>query len=123
MTTPPGERRRSAPSALAPAHTSRQFDPQGKAALFEATVQAPPDQLRPGTRLQGRQALYSTGPRHAGTVIVECSDCGVRTRTSLLTLGFRFLPLTAWLPARRFPHFMHCPGCGRHTWCRIGWNE
>jgi hypothetical protein len=101
----------------------RPIDPQGKQALFDAPVQAPPDQLAPGQRREGKQALYSTGPREVGTVIVECGTCEVRTRTGMLSLGVRMLPFTAWLPARRHPHFMRCPACGAMTWCRIGWTE
>ena len=103
--------------------TPRHIDPQGKQALFDAPVQAPPDQLSPGRGRQGRHALYSSGPRQVGTVIVECDSCEVRTRTSLVSLGIRMLPFTAWLPARRHAHFMRCPACGRMTWCRIGWME
>jgi hypothetical protein len=104
---------------------SRRMDPQGKQALFDAPVQAPPDQVRPahGHRREGKHALYSTGPREVGTVIVECGACEVRTRTSLVNLGIRMLPFTAWLPARRHGHFMRCPACGSMTWCRIGWTE
>jgi hypothetical protein len=103
--------------------SGRRLDPQGKQALFDAPVQAPPDQLSGGARSEGRHALYSTGPRQAGTVVVECRSCDVRSRTSLVTLGLRFLPFTAWLPARRHAHFMRCPACGQMTWCRIGWTD
>jgi hypothetical protein len=103
--------------------TSRRLDPQGKQALFDAPVQAPPDHLSPGTGRDGRHALYSTGPREAGTVVVSCKSCGARSRTSLVDLGLRFLPFTAWLPARRYPHLMRCPACRHRTWCRIGWTD
>jgi hypothetical protein len=104
---------------------SRRIDPQGKQALFDAPVQAPPDQLSPsrGARRDGKNALYSTGPRQVGTVIVECRSCEVRTRTRLLDVGLRMVPFTAWLPARRHAHYMRCPACGQMTWCRIGWTE
>lgn len=101
----------------------RRIDPLGKQALFDAPVQAPPDQLAPGPPAVGRHALFSSGPRQAGTVVVECSSCEVRTRTTLVSLGLQLLPFTAWLPARRHPHLMRCPACRRRTWCRIGWTE
>lgn len=100
----------------------RHLDPQGKQALFDAPVQSAPDQLS-GHGNRGRRALYSSGPREVGTVVVECATCQVRTRTTLVNLGLRMLPFTAWLPARRHNHFMRCPACGAMTWCRIGWTE
>jgi hypothetical protein len=103
----------------------RRIDPQGKQALFDAPVQAPPEQLSPsrGPRPEGKNALYSTGPRQVGTVVVECGTCQARSRTRLLDVGLRMLPFTAWLPARRHAHFLRCPACGHMTWCRIGWTE
>jgi hypothetical protein len=101
----------------------RHLDPQGKQALFDPRVRAAPDQLTAGNRKEGKQALYSTGPRQNGTVVVECSQCQVRIRSNLLDLGLRLLPFTAWLPGLRHSHFMRCPSCGRYTWCRIGWTE
>lgn len=108
------------PSAAAAA---RRLDPQGKQALFDAPVQAPPEQLKPGIHPEGKHALYSSGPRQVGTVIVECGTCEVRSRTTLLTLGIRCLPFTAWLPGRKHAHFLRCPACDQMTWCRIGWTE
>lgn len=103
--------------------TTRRVDPAGRHALFSAPVQAAPDQLGPGNQKEGRAALFSTGPRQVGTVIVECSSCGTRTRSTLVDLGVRLLSISAWLPGRRHSHWMRCPGCDRHTWCRIGWTE
>lgn len=100
----------------------RRVDPQGKQALFSAPVTAPPDQLTPGSGSAGRDALFSTGPARAGTVVVECSACLARTRVSLLDLGVRMLSISAWLPVRRHPHWLRCPACAQHTWCRIAWN-
>jgi len=98
------------------------LDPTGKHALFETPVQAPPDHLHGGVR-DGRHALYSAAARRPGTVIVDCSECGARSRESLLELGLGFLPFTAWLPGRRHGHLMRCPSCGGRHWCRIGWTE
>ncbi len=115
---PAGGPKRRAPKASG-------IDPAGKAALFSTPVQAARDQLGPGNQKEGKHALYSTGPRQTGTVIVECGTCGVRTRSTLLDLGVRLASVSFWLPVprRRFTHWMRCPGCHSHTWCRIGWTE
>jgi hypothetical protein len=102
---------------------ARTVDPTGKHALFTSPVRAAPDQLTPGNQKEGRDALFSTGPRQAGTVIVTCSTCRVRTRSSLVDLGVRLLSISMWIPGRRYNHWMRCPACAQHTWCRIGWNE
>jgi len=102
---------------------ARRVDPSGKQALFSSPVRAAPDQLATGNQKSGKAALYSTGPRQTGTVIIECSACGTRSRSSLLDLGIRLASISAWLPGRRHSHWMRCPGCDGHTWCRIGWTE
>lgn len=100
------------------------LDPQGKRALFEAPVAADRSQLlAPGATPEGKAALFSTGPRRSGTVLVDCGDCGARSRVSLLDVGVRLASLSVWLPARRRGHWMQCPACSKRTWCRIGWNE
>jgi hypothetical protein len=102
---------------------ARRVDPSGKHALFSTPPQAARDQLGPGNQKEGRDALFSTGPRQTGTVIIECSACKVRTRSTLLDLGVRLVSISAWLPTRRHSHWMRCPACHTHTWCHIGWNE
>lgn len=114
----------SDPSRAAEARRSvRRVDPAGRQALFSAPVQAAPDQLGPGNQKEGRAALFSTGPRQPGTVIIECSACGTRSRSTLVDLGVRLLSISVWLPTRRHSHWMRCPGCHTHTWCRIAWTE
>jgi hypothetical protein len=98
-------------------------DPTGKHALFTAPVRAAPDQLGPGNQKEGREALFSTGPRQSGTVLIECSSCRARARSTLVDLGIRLLSISLWLPGRRYSHWMRCPTCHAHTWCRIGWTE
>jgi len=105
----------------APPH--RRIDPLGKNALFTAPVTAAPDQLQAGRGKEGRSALFSIGPKRAGTVVITCDACGVRSRVGLLDLGVRFASMSAWLPGRSHPHWMRCPTCHHHTWCQIGWNE
>jgi hypothetical protein len=102
---------------------SRSLDPQGKRALFEAPVAAAPDTLTPGNQKEGKDALYSSGPRQVGTVLLDCASCQARSRTSLVDLGLRFLSISVWLPGRRHSHWMRCPACHQHTWCRVGWTE
>jgi len=99
------------------------IDPNGKHALFSSPVKAAPDQIGPGNQKEGKHALYSTGPRQTGTVIVDCRACGVRTRSTLLDLGVRMASISLWIPGRKHSHWMRCPACHNHTWCRIGWTE
>ena len=109
-----------------PSSTSRRrrrTDPTGVQSLFTAPVAAPRDQLAPGSRDDGRTALYSTGPRQTGTVVIECSGCTVRTRVSLLDLGIRLASISVWLPVRRHSHWLRCPSCHTHTWCHVGWTD
>lgn len=107
-------RGRSRPHAL---------DPTGKRALFESPVVAAPDTLRGGDR-DGRTALFSTGPRIAGTVMVECSRCESRTRVGLGSLAVRLASFSLYLPLvkRSHPHRIKCPGCHETSWCRIRWS-
>lgn len=99
------------------------LDPQGKRALFEAPVAAAPDMLRPGQERHGRDALFSTGPRQFGTVVVDCASCNVRSRTSIANVGLRLFTGSAWIPGRSHSHWMRCPVCERRTWCSVGWTD
>ena len=101
----------------------RAVDPSERHALFSAPVDSARDQLGPGNQKEGRHALYSTGPRQTGTVIVECSACDGRSRSTLVDLGVRLISISVWLPGRRHSHWMRCPSCHQHAWCRIGWTE
>jgi hypothetical protein len=101
----------------------RSLDPQGRRALFETPVSAARDTIRSGNPREGKDALYSTGPRQPGTVVVTCSRCEARTRINLTDLGLRILAGSAWIPGRRNGHWMRCPSCGTRTWCSIGWQE
>lgn len=101
----------------------RSFDPQGRRALFETPVSAARDTIRAGRPREGRDALFSTGPRQAGTVVVTCSACEARTRINLTDLGLRFISGSVWIPGRRDGHWMKCPSCARRTWCAIGWQD
>jgi hypothetical protein len=100
---------------------ARRTDPLGKESLFTAPVAASADQLASGDASEGRAALFSTGPRRPGTVVVTCEGCSARSRVSLVDLGLRFATGSAWWPLRRHAHWMRCPSCGRRTWCAIDW--
>lgn len=99
------------------------LDPQGRRALFDTPVSAARDAIRSGPARDGRDALFSTGPRQVGTVVVTCSGCQSRSRINLTDLGLRWLSGTVWLPGRRDGHWMRCPSCNHRTWCRIGWQD
>jgi hypothetical protein len=101
---------------------ARKVDPAGKHALFSAPPMAAPDQLSPGNRKDGRHAFYSTGPRQVGTVVITCASCRSRSRINLTDLTVRLLSISLWIPKRSHPHWMRCPSCERHQWCRIDWN-
>lgn len=107
--------------------TERLVDPTGKRALFSgagpAGEQAPAGPVQP-SGAEGRAALFSTPPRKAGTVVIECSECKVRSRESLVGLGVRLATGSAWVPLLgRYQHWVRCPACGKRRWCRIGWLE
>ena len=94
-----------------------------RAENFETPVSAARDTIRSGTPRDGKDALYSTGPRQSGTVVVSCTKCKARTRINLTDLGLRWLGGTVWIPGRKNGHWMRCPACGARTWCSIGWQE
>ena len=101
----------------------RSLDPQGRRALFETPVAAARDTIRSGTPRDGKDALFSTGPRQKGTVIVSCSDCRARPRINLSDLGLRWMSGMVWFPGRRNSHWMRCPSCQKRTWCAVGWQD
>ena len=95
----------------------RSLDPQGSRALFETPVSAARDTIRSGKPADGKDALYSTGPRQAGTVIVDCSACEARSRINLTDLAMRWVGGSIWVPGRKNSHWMRCPSCTKRTWC------
>jgi hypothetical protein len=90
-------------------------DPQGKRALFGA----PAGHDQPGG--EGKDALYSSATRRPGTLVVECSSCGGRSRVSYVDFVRRQLPVTLWFPWQRHSRLMTCPACGRRTWLAAHW--
>ena len=96
-------------------------DPLGKKALFSPPPTPPPDNTEPERPAEGKAALYSAGPRHRGTVVVECSRCLNHTRMSTVELGVRIAFLSLWVPGKRYSRWLQCPVCERRTWCRVHW--
>lgn len=115
--------RSTAPGDASRTGRRRSLDPQGRRALFETPVSAAHDTVRSGAPTEGRQALFSSGPRRAGTVMVTCSQCQARSRIGLSDLGLRWLSGSVWVPGRRNGHWMRCPSCNQRTWCGIGWQS
>jgi hypothetical protein len=103
--------------------TERLIDPTGKRALFSSPGDDDEQTAEPRQRAEGRAALFSTPRRSPGTVVIECSDCKVRSRESLIGLGRRLATGSLWLPLGRHQHWVRCPSCGQRRWCRIGWFE
>jgi len=105
---------------------SARLDPEGKRALFETPPIEIDDPLRDDPLLdhherEGHEALYSAGPREAGTTVVTCSVCDVRTRVSVVETVVRILSLSLWDPRRSHTRWMQCPSCQSRTWCKVEW--
>jgi len=100
-------------------------DPTGKRALFGSPGAARANGSSQTASSNGRAALFSSGPKRPGTVIVECSGCTARSRVSLIQLAMLLLVGSVWLPLAhgRFSRWMLCPACNTRQWCRTGWNE
>jgi hypothetical protein len=97
-------------------------DPLGKRALF--SVVAPPRTANgPNTQTMRKEALFSASEdgRRLGTLVVECSACGARTRLGWGEFAWRHLPVWLWFPWLRYSQWMSCPACERRTWLGVGW--
>jgi len=105
---------------------SARTDPDGKRALFEVPPIEIDDPLRDDPLLdhherEGHEALYSAGPREAGTTVITCSVCDVRTRVSLVETVVRIMSISIWAPRRAYSRWMQCPSCQTRTWCKVEW--
>jgi hypothetical protein len=74
-------------------------DPQGKRALFETPPIEIDDPLADDPLLnhhgaEGHEALYSAGSREAGTAVLTCSACKVRSRISVIETVVRILSIS-----------------------------
>lgn len=80
-----------------------------------------PAEAATGAAGQGRQALFSAGPRRQGTaaVGVRCSRCGAATGLDARTAVRAAWPLVLVAPWRREPVFARCPACRRRSWLAV----
>ena len=107
--------------------TPRSHDPLGKAALFSDTAPestAPPVAPSDGEG-RGASHLFSRAEARSGTLVVDCSSCGRRTRISYAEFAALHVPVWLWIPAplRTHRHWLRCPACRKHTWLRARWLE
>jgi hypothetical protein len=100
-------------------------DPLGKRALFSVVEpdDAPRARSATATATITKESLFSAseGARRFGTVVVECSACGARTRLGWSEFAWRHLPVWLWLPWLRHSQYMSCPACERRTWLGVAW--
>jgi phage terminase large subunit GpA-like protein len=96
-------------------------DPLGKRALF--SVSDPPRAAPAATATISKQSLFSASEdaRRFGTVVVQCSACGARSRLGWPEFAWRHLPFWLWVPWQRYSRFMACPACDRRTWLSVSW--
>ena len=96
-------------------------DPMGKRALF--SVAGAPRPNGPATATISKESLFSASEdtRRPGTVVVECSGCGARSRLNWGEFVRRHLPFWLWLPWLRYSQYMACPACERRTWLGVSW--
>jgi hypothetical protein len=83
---------------------------------------APPNPSRTAAPLS-KQSLFSASEdaRRFGTVVVQCSACGARSRLGWAEFAWRHLPFWLWVPWQRFSRFMACPACDRRAWLSVSW--
>ena len=104
-------------------------DPLGKAALFsDGTLPPAEPTLSPAsTEERGRGAahLFSQSEARSGTLVVDCSGCGRRTRVTYAEFAALHVPVWLWIPSpmRTHRHWLRCPACARFTWLRARWLE
>jgi hypothetical protein len=97
-------------------------DPLGKRALFSVAEPARAATGAPGGTMT-KEALFSASEdgRRLGTLVVECSSCGARSRLTWAEFAWRHLPVWLWLPWMRYSRYMSCPACERRTWLSVAW--
>jgi len=105
---------------------TRRDDPMGKRALFETPPVQPEDRVSDDPLVdapapEGRQALFSVGPHRPGTAVIDCSNCGVRSRVSIIEAAVRIMAISLWIPGLSYNRWLQCPNCQQRTWCRIHW--
>ena len=108
--------------------TPRTRDPLGKAALFTAAPSASgaaPATTPTDDEGRGATQLFSRTEARPGTVLLDCSSCGRRTRVTYAEFAALHFPVWAWVPSptRSHRHWLRCPACRRFAWLRAGWLE
>jgi hypothetical protein len=104
-------------------------DPSGKRAIFSASSEDSAPGSPPGVaatpEIDRPERPVSNDPARPGTLVVECSSCGERTRVTYFDFALLNLPLGFYvpIPGRRFKHRMTCPACSRWTWVGARWLE
>ena len=98
-------------------------DPLGKRALFSAP-ESPRAANGAPTGTMRKESLFTASEegRRLGTVVVECSSCGARTRLNWAEFAWRHLPVWLWVPWLRYSRFISCPACDRRTWLAVNWS-
>ena len=122
---PPGTRS-SGFTRLHDPKARRTRDPLGKAALFTEVPPTPESTFaQPEAEGRGATQLFSRAAARPGTLVVDCSGCGRRTRVSYAEFAALHLPVWLWVPspARTHRHWLRCPSCRRWSWLRAGWLE
>ena len=76
----------------------------------------PEDPVDPADPHRAVQTKSGTG---RGLFAVRCSSCESVTAVGLLELVALHTPFTAFVPLRRFDHWMRCPACRRRTWAGV----
>jgi hypothetical protein len=99
-------------------------DPLGKQALFWAGGGGPEPRVEDlDPEATGKRALFSPAPAPApGPLVLECSSCGASTGLSYADFVRRNLPVSIWLPWRKFSRLLVCPACSHRTWVSVSWH-
>jgi hypothetical protein len=68
---------------------------------------------------QGRAALFSGQKAPQGAFRVECSSCSQHSRVGVAKLARLAFPVNLTNPFRYHHTWMRCPACGERSWVRI----
>ena len=99
--------------------TSMAGDPQGKRALFDPSAGDNAARvIRPTVRSgqAGKQSLFEAAERQPLTVVMHCSQCGAKSRVSVVEYARRHFPFWLWIPGKPFSRLLRCTACERLTW-------
>lgn len=94
-------------------------DPQGKRALFDPSAGDRAEKvMRPTVPAgqAGKQSLFEAAERRPLTVVMNCSECGAKTRVGLAEYATRHFPFWLWIPGKAYSRLLRCAACDRLTW-------